>query len=69
MSAIPEIVKTADGIGIVVICCYCLKVKTEEGAWLESFDTVDRTLISHGMCPDCFENAMRAFSQADWDAE
>ena len=42
--------------GLIPICSWCKKIKTEEGQWQQVEDFVQRISIAdftHGVCPDC----------------
>ena len=51
--------------GILPVCCYCKKVRNDEGYW-EQVDAYihKHTLaeISHGVCPGCLENEFPDYS-------
>jgi hypothetical protein len=43
--------------GIVPICAYCKKVRTDEGYWQQVETYISEhseALLSHGLCPSCF---------------
>ncbi len=58
---------------ILVICSFCKDVKIDDDTWVEvevaarklKLFTRSRSLpmLSHGMCPDCYEIAMREIDQ------
>lgn len=51
--------------GIIPICMYCKKIRDDKDYWhnLEHFITDhSEAVFSHGMCPDCFERAVKAIS-------
>jgi len=58
---------------ILPMCAYCHKIRDDEGFW----HRVDRYLqthtlssVSHGVCPDCFENVMAPLgNDADSDSD
>jgi PAS domain S-box-containing protein len=48
--------------GIISICMYCKKIRTEEDAWeqLENYITAHSDAwFSHGICPDCYARSLR----------
>jgi len=48
--------------GILPICSYCKNVRGDEGSWeqMESYiSTHSDTEFSHGICPDCLDNAKK----------
>ncbi len=48
--------------GIISICMYCKKIRTEEDAWeqLEKYITAHSDArFSHGICPDCYSRSLR----------
>ncbi|MCC6419340.1 MAG: hypothetical protein IT429_13985 [Gemmataceae bacterium] len=56
--------------GLHCICAYCKKMKDPAGRWQQIEVYVgDRThaQFSHGMCPDCFEDAMRKLPGSEKD--
>ncbi|QWV98636.1 hypothetical protein KP003_05255 [Geomonas nitrogeniifigens] len=53
--------------GIISICSYCKKIRTEEQSWeqLEKyFSEHSDAMFSHGMCPDCAAEQQRIFREA-----
>ncbi len=45
--------------GIIPICSYCKKIRSEEGLWnqLETYiHNHSEAQFSHGICPECYEN-------------
>lgn len=47
--------------GIIPICSYCKKIRSDKGAWeqLEAYvSTHSEAHFSHGCCPDCFKIVM-----------
>ena len=48
--------------GIISICMYCKKIRTEEDAWeqLEQYITAHSDAwFSHGLCPECYARSLR----------
>jgi phosphoserine phosphatase RsbU/P len=48
--------------GLLPICCYCKKVRSDENYWqqVDAYITEHSDLqLSHGICPDCFQTVMR----------
>ncbi|MBJ6750735.1 cache domain-containing protein [Geomonas anaerohicana] len=53
--------------GIIPICSYCKKIRTEEESWqqLEKYFTEHSdAMFSHGICPDCADEQLRIFREA-----
>ena len=51
-----EEVKTLKGI--IPICCYCKKIRDDDGYWENVADYISKhseAEFSHGICPDCME--------------
>ena len=52
--------------GIIPICSYCKKIKSEKGIWdqleiyIEEHSDAD---FSHGMCPDCYKIQLEKFKK------
>ena len=47
--------------GLLPICSYCRKIRTDEDAWssLEAYVASHSDIIfSHGICPDCYESTV-----------
>ncbi|PKL44480.1 MAG: hypothetical protein CVV42_19380 [Candidatus Riflebacteria bacterium HGW-Riflebacteria-2] len=54
--------------GIIPICCYCKKIRDEEGAWdmMEAYiSTHSEASFSHGMCPECYEKEMKKMDEPE----
>lgn len=52
--------------GIVPICMHCKKIRDDDGDWntLENHITQNtHAQLSHGFCPDCFENEKTALNK------
>lgn len=48
--------------GLLPICAWCKKIRDEKGTWrkLETYITEHSSAdFSHGMCPECYEKAMK----------
>jgi DNA-binding response OmpR family regulator len=51
--------------GIISICMYCKKIRTEEKIWDQMEKYISEhsdALFSHGICPDCLEEAKKSVS-------
>ncbi|MBT3297060.1 MAG: hypothetical protein HN919_09590 [Verrucomicrobia bacterium] len=54
--------------GFIVICSYCHKVKIEREHWknIEGYISQrSRVTFSHGICPACFDDQIRAMDEDD----
>jgi DNA-binding response OmpR family regulator len=52
---------------LLPICCYCRKVRDDRNYWqaVESYFLEHSTVrFSHGICPDCLEQNMKAFQES-----
>lgn len=52
--------------GIIPICMYCKKIKSEEESWQQLEEYISRhseAMFSHSACPECFEKEMKALKQ------
>ena len=48
--------------GLVPICSYCKKIRDDQNYWqkVETYlSTRTEARVSHGICPDCFESAVK----------
>ncbi|WP_028579755.1 hypothetical protein [Desulfogranum japonicum] len=43
---------------MVTLCCVCGRIE-QRGEWLDTSDLADNELVSHGYCPDCFNEAIQ----------
>ncbi len=53
--------------GILPICSYCKKIRDDQGYWERVESYVSRhtdALFTHGMCPDCFQKAMKELEES-----
>ncbi|QXE92810.1 hypothetical protein [Geomonas subterranea] len=53
--------------GIISICSYCKKIRTEEDSWQQIemyFSEHSDAMFSHGICPDCAGEQKRIFREA-----
>jgi hypothetical protein len=54
--------------GTIPICAYCKKIRDDQQSWkqLETYISEhSEALFSHGLCPDCYEMAMKEISEID----
>ena len=54
--------------GIIPICAECKKIRDDEGYWqqLEEYiSTHSGAVFSHGLCPDCFEKAVKQLEEKE----
>ena len=54
--------------GIIPICAECKKIRDDEGYWqqLEEYiSTHSEAVFSHGLCPDCFEKAVKQLEEKE----
>ncbi len=54
--------------GTIPICAYCKKIRDDQQSWkqLETYISEhSEALFSHGICPDCYEMAMKEISEID----
>jgi chemotaxis family two-component system sensor kinase Cph1 len=54
--------------GIVPICSYCRRIRDEKDSWRlmeEYIETRSTAKFSHGLCPECFTNVMKAEGLGD----
>ncbi len=61
-----EEIKTLQGI--IPICAQCKKIRDEKGYWdrVESYISKHtQALFSHGLCPDCYEQAVKEIESFD----
>ena len=52
--------------GTIPICAYCKKIRDDQQSWkqLETYISEhSEALFSHGICPDCYEMAMKEISE------
>ncbi|MBU5613008.1 PDC sensor domain-containing protein [Geomonas azotofigens] len=52
--------------GIISICSYCKKIRTEEDSWQQLemyFSEHSDAMFSHGICPDCAADQQRIFKE------
>ena len=52
--------------GVLPICCTCKKIRDENDRWEQMEEYIsERTdaMFSHGLCPDCFNEAMRGITE------
>tara|TARA_Y100000310_G_C20692681_1_gene823365 strand:- start:79 stop:270 length:192 start_codon:yes stop_codon:yes gene_type:complete len=47
---------------LVVACCVCKRVRTEENTW-ERYDLPREAVVSHTYCPPCFEEAKKGLQE------
>lgn len=54
--------------GLLPMCMYCKKIRDDEGYW-EAVEVYIRdrseATVSHGICPDCFEERFSAYGDPD----
>lgn len=49
-------------VGLLPVCSYCRKVRTDDQQWLEMEKYLARsvdTTITHGICPSCFQSVIK----------
>ena len=54
--------------GILPMCAWCKKVRNDENFWQQVDDYLcnhTQAEISHGICPDCYENMMGQYEGDD----
>ena len=52
-------VKTSSGL--LRICCYCKKIRGDDGYWQQveaHIDDHSAAQFTHGICPECYKKAM-----------
>ncbi|MRR55196.1 MAG: hypothetical protein EG822_11930 [Deltaproteobacteria bacterium] len=50
--------------GIIPICGYCKKIRNDEQVWQQLEEYISENsgaLLSHGICPDCYEKCQADF--------
>jgi phosphoserine phosphatase RsbU/P len=55
--------------GILPICCYCKKVRTDETFWQRVEDYISEHAgvdFSHGICPECWDSVVRPEMEEMW---
>lgn len=53
--------------GLLPVCAWCKRMRTQEGAWLRLEDYLQETTnasVTHGMCPDCAASAAEKLEKA-----
>ena len=64
-----EEIKTLQGV--IPICCYCNKIRDDQGAWSDMQIYINNHLdaeFSQGACPDCFEKRMNEVKNSVGDS-
>ena len=53
-------------VGFLTVCAQCRKIQLEQGAWQQLDQYVAEhslAVFSHGLCPECFKEAIREVEQ------
>lgn len=55
---------------MLTVCCVCKRTK-RQGAWILEYSEPVGKPVSHGYCPDCFDDLMEKFPEIspDWRKE
>ena len=55
--------------GIIPICCYCKKVRSDDKFWERVEDYIEQRSgagFSHGICPECWDTTVRPQMEEMW---
>lgn len=52
--------KLTIGLKVLVKCCVCSRIKNDENWDYGSDVDHDTHMVSHGYCPECYENIIRS---------
>ena len=53
--------------GMLTICCYCHKIRINQEVWQRIEEYIGKhsmALFTHGVCPECFDNASQEAVEA-----
>ena len=53
-------------VGFLTVCCECRKIQIDQGTWQQLDHYVAEhslAVFSHGLCPQCFQQAMKTADQ------